>query len=320
MPGMNYCVAVKFLLAIGFMLVMCRPIMAQTNEVDWGAVMDSAQQWAQENLDDDVLQALQNVDRQKVEDFLNHYQEYLKGDYVLDMAQLNDAATAILPVLDAHEETRPYAAWLRSRLDYFEAADEMKSAMPAPVPVPGTNTAVLENPPFKTEQAVWNKAVAARPWPKAAAELVPKLKPIFAGEHVPAELVWLAEVESGFNPDARSPAGALGMFQLMPDTAKNLGLSLWPRDQRRQPEMAGQAAAKYLHQLHDRFGDWRLAVAAYNCGEGTVQKSLVRYHATSYEDIATHLPAETQMYVPKVEATIRHREGQELEKLVAPPE
>ena len=58
-------------------------------------------------------------------------------------------------------------------------------------------------------------------------------------------------------------------------------------------------------------------MAAYNCGEGTVQRLLKRYDATSYERIAPHLPAETQMYVPKVEATIRHREGAALEKLKA---
>ncbi len=132
---------------------------------------------------------------------------------------------------------------------------------------------------------------------------------------MPAELVWLAEVESGFDARARSPDGAVGMFQLMPATAKNYGLSLWPFDQRRQPEAAALAAAEYLHALHNQFGDWRLAVAAYNCGAGTVQKLLEDYHAKSYARIATHLPAETQMYVPRVEATILHREGRELEKL-----
>jgi membrane-bound lytic murein transglycosylase D len=108
------------------------------------------------------------------------------------------------------------------------------------------------------------------------------------------------------------------MFQLMPATAKSFGLSLWPRDQRKIPEVAAMAAAKYLRQLHAQFGDWRLAVAAYNCGEGRVQKSLERYGTKSYERIATHLPAETQMYVPKVEATILKREGLALEKLKAP--
>ena len=300
------------------LLFACGHVPAQTNDVDVSDMLDAVQQFAQDNLDPDVLHALQDVDQKQVEDFFNHYQEYLRGDYVPDMAQLKDAANTILPLLDAHEETQPYAAWLRSRLDYFEAADELKSAMPPPAPEPGKPLPNRANPSFKAEQELWIKKVNPRSWPKGAAEVVPRMKTIFAGEHVPTQLVWLAEVESGFNARALSPAGAAGMFQLMPATAKRLGLSLQPRDQRREPEVAAAAAARYLHELHQQFGDWRLAVAAYNCGAGAVQKLLERHHAKSYESIATHLPAETQMYVPKVEATILHREGMELEKLKAP--
>lgn len=307
-------------LAISLFLLSsaCAVAPAQTNEVDLGDVMDTVQQIAQDNLDPDVLRALQGVDQQQVEDFLNHYQDYLRGDYVFDVAQLKDAANAVLPLLDAHEETQPYAAWLRSRLDYFEVAEELKPAVPAPKPEPGKPLPPRPNPPFKAEQEIWIRKVTPRPWPKGAAEIVPQLKPVFASEQVPPELVWLAEVESGFDARARSPAGAAGLFQMMPATAKQYGLSLWPRDQRRQPKVAAAAAAKYLRELHDQFGDWRLAVAAYNCGAGAVQKTLERHHAKTYESIATHLPAETQMYVPKVEATILHREGAELEKLKAP--
>lgn len=288
---------------------------AQTNDLDLGDMLDAAQQFAQDNLDPDVLQALPTLDRETVEDFLKHYQDYLQGDYVLDLSQLQDAANVILPLLQAHEETRPYAAWLRERLDYFAAAEELKPAPPPRPPETGKPSPPPANPPFKSEQAFWNKKVASRPWPKGATEIVPEIKPIFASENVPPALVWLAEVESGFDAGARSPAGAVGMFQLMPATAKQFGLSLWPRDQRRQPAAAARAAAKQLHELAVKFGDWRLAVAAYNCGAGKLQKSLDRYHARSFAEIATHLPAETQMYVPKVEATILHREGLELEKL-----
>ncbi|MEI6196471.1 MAG: lytic transglycosylase domain-containing protein [Verrucomicrobiota bacterium] len=291
---------------------------AQTNNVDLEDLMDSVQQFAQENLDPDVLQALQSVDRTKVEDFLNHFEDYLKGDRVLDVAQLKDAANTILPLLDAHEETQPYAAWLRSRLDYFDAADELKSLAPPPKPEPGKPALPLPNPSFKTEQEIWIKKVSPRPMPKGADQFVPKLKTIFAGERVPPALIWLAEVESGFDARARSPAGAVGMFQLMPATAKDLGLSLWPRDQRKQMDPAARASARYLRQLHDQFGDWRLAVAAYNSGPGNVSRLLKRYQTTSYERIAPHLPAETQMYVPKVEATVLHREGLQLEKLKTP--
>jgi membrane-bound lytic murein transglycosylase D len=305
-------VALTILFASGWL------VPAQTNDMSLDDMLDSVQQFAQDNLDDDVLHALQQVDRAKVGDFLNHFQDYLKGDSVLDVAQLQDAANTILPLLDAHEETQPYAAWLRSRLDYFDAAEELKSLMPSPKPEPGKPLPPLPNPSFKTEQEIWIKKVLPRPWPKAAGQFVPKLKTIFAGEGVPSALVWLAEVESSFDASARSPAGAVGMFQLMPATAKQYGLSLWPRDQRRQTEPAAHAAAQNLRQLHDQFGDWRLAVAAYNSGAGTVQRLLKRYKTTNYERIATHLPAETQMYVPKVEATILHREGLELEKLKMP--
>lgn len=318
MAAMVYSSVVKFPVTLAILFAGGWLVPAQTNDLTVDDVLNSVQSFAQENLDPDVLRALQAVDRERVQDFLNQFQNYLNGDSVLDVAQLKDGANAILPLLDAHEETQPYAAWLRSRLDYFDAAEELKAITPAPKPVPDQPVPPRPNPSFKAEQAIWVKKVSPRPWPKAATPFVPKLKTIFTGEGVPAALVWLAEVESGFDAGARSPAGALGMFQLMPATAKQFGLSLWPRDQRRQPEPAAHAAAQDLRQLHEQFGDWRLAVAAYNSGAGTVTKLLKRYQTKSYERIAPHLPAETQMYVPKVEATILHREGLELEKLKMP--
>jgi membrane-bound lytic murein transglycosylase D len=311
---------VKRIVAILLAAFICRMAWAQTNEpsleIDVGAVMDSAQQWAQDNLDDNVLQVLNQVDRGKVEDFLKNYQEYLNGEYVLDLAQLRDGANTVLPLLQAHEETQPYAAWLQARLDYFDVAGEL-ATNPPPVIVPSTNATPKINPSFAQAEEIWVRKVSPRSWPKAAEKFVPQLKAIFNEEKVPAELIWIAEVESGFDATARSPAGAVGMFQLMPATAKDLGLSLWPLDQRKRVEPSARAAAQYLKRLRGMFGDWRLAVAAYNCGEGTVGRALKRYGATDYEGISRYLPAETQMYVPKVEATIRKREGAELMKLKA---
>lgn len=302
----------RFIAAI--LIFVCVSVSAQTNvaTVDVGGLLDSVQQWAQTNLDDDVLRALQEVDRTQVQDFLRHYQTYLNGDYVLDLAQLKGAATTVLPLLDAHEETQPYAAWLRSRLDYFEVTEKLQALAPS-----ATNV-ITPNPTYKQEQEVWVKKMSPKPWSEAAKEFVPELKPIFAAEGLPRELVWLAEVESGFDRRAESPVGALGMFQLMPETAKQYGLSLWPFDERKQVEPAARAAAQYLRHLHGRFKDWRLAVAAYNCGEGRVQKLLTAQKTKSYARIATLLPAETQMYVPKVEAVILQRERIRLDKLPAP--
>ena len=105
------------------------------------------------------------------------------------------------------------------------------------------------------------------------------------------------------------------MFQLMPATAKRFKLSNWPRDERFDPEKSGRAAAQYLRLLHNRFGDWRLALAAYNCGEQRVENLLKTSKTRSYDSIAARLPAETQMYVPKFEAVLLRREGKALAEL-----
>jgi membrane-bound lytic murein transglycosylase D len=311
----------KISLLLVLSLLACGQARAQEWELDTNALrqaFDIAGQWAEANLDEDALRVLADMDREKVEEFLRSFQRQLQSQYVLDLAALKDAANGILPVLESHEETQPYAIWLKARLDYFEVADELHRATPPPKIVPNQPPKPLPNPPPDLEREIWVTKISPRPLPKGADGLVTQLKPVFAGERVPTELVWLAEVESSFNVGARSPAGAAGLFQLMPATAQRFGLRRWPRDQRYQPEPSARAAAQYLRSLHGRFGDWRLAVAAYNAGEGRVQRLLDRYKTRSFDRIAPHLPAETQMFVPKVEATLLRREGVVLTKLNGP--
>jgi len=281
-------------------------------------VIQGAQQWAQENLDTNFLNSLPDVDGRVAQQFFRDVQQRFQGDYVADIASMRQAAQVILPLLENNADTQPYAAWLKSQMDYLDVANEIQIAIPPPQTETNQSPERAANPPPQKERELWVKKVANRPWPDSAKEYVPQLKPIFAAQNVPPQLVWLAEVESSFDRRARSPAGAAGLFQLMPDTAKRFGLSLWPRDQRFQPEPSATASAQYLKFLYDRFHDWRLALAAYNCGEGTVQKLLTRYKTQSYDDIAEHLPAETQMYVPRVEAVILQREDANLEQLSAP--
>jgi membrane-bound lytic murein transglycosylase D len=132
---------------------------------------------------------------------------------------------------------------------------------------------------------------------------------------VPQELVWVAEVESAFNPNARSPVGAAGLFQLMPATAKSLGLSAFPQDERYDPEKSAQAAAKYLGYLQGKFKNWPLSLAAYNVGEGRLRGLLDKHKARSFDAVSPYLPAETQMYVPRIEAVVLRREGRSLDQL-----
>jgi membrane-bound lytic murein transglycosylase D len=152
-------------------------------------------------------------------------------------------------------------------------------------------------------------------WPARSQALVSRLKPVFVAEGVPPELVWLAEVESRFNPQARSRVGAVGLFQLMPDTAEFLGLATAPRDERLDPEKNARAGARYLRYLYTKFRNWRLAVAAYNGGEGRVRRLLEKRAGQTLEDIATGLPTETRIYVLRVEAAVLTYEGALLSEL-----
>ncbi len=295
------------------------PLRAQNTEPSADDLISAAEQWAKENLDEDALRVLRNVDREKVKALLEQIQKEFESHYVLDLGALKQTAQAVIPLLEQYEETLPYALWLKTRLDYLEVADEFRALTPSPKPPPGQPAKPAPNPPPQKERELWARKVAQRPWPANAKPYVSRLKPIFAAEHVPEQLVWVAEVESSFDPRARSPAGAAGLFQLMPATAQRYGLrTMWPFDQRVKPEPSARAAAQYLQYLHARFGDWRLALAAYNCGEGAVRDLLRRHKAKSYDAIATRLPAETQLYVPKVEAMIFRREGIRLSDLRPP--
>ena len=273
----------------------------------------SAEQWAKENLDDDALRVLQNADREKVQNLLKQLQKQFHGNYVVDLAPLRATAKAILPLLESYEETEPYAVWLKARLDYLDVAEQFQLLIPPPKP--GRANRPAPNPTARREREVWVRKLAERPWPSHAKAYLPSLKQVFEAEGVPPQLVWVAEVESSFDPRARSPVGAAGLFQLMPQTAHRYGLRTWPLDQRLNPEASARAAAQYLRYLRRRFGDWRLALAAYNAGEGTVEELLARKKGASFDSISSRLPAETQMFVPKVEATVLRREGVQLAQL-----
>lgn len=125
---------------------------------------------------------------------------------------------------------------------------------------------------------------------------------------LPLELKYLPVVESGLDPNAVSKHGATGLWQFMLGTAKGLGMEVNSLvDERRDPYVASERAASYLKDLYAMYGDWSLAIAAYNCGPGTVNKAIRRAGGEAknhdFWSIYNYLPAETRGYVPMFIAT-----------------
>ena len=121
-------------------------------------------------------------------------------------------------------------------------------------------------------------------------------------EGLPLELKYIPVIESAMNPNAVSPAGAAGLWQFMLGTARGVGLEVNSLvDERRDPYRSSEKAAAYFKQLHDIYGDWSLAIAAYNCGPGNVNKAIRRAsnpERPDFWEIYNYLPRETRGYVP----------------------
>ena len=131
----------------------------------------------------------------------------------------------------------------------------------------------------------------------------PTLEGILEREGVPKSLIAVVLVESGAQPLALSPKQARGLWQLIPATARQYGLTVTAnKDERVHIEQSTRAAARYLRDLYQKFGDWPLALAAYNAGPDAVQRALQRGQVTTYSQIsaARLLPEETRNYVPAI--------------------
>lgn len=125
---------------------------------------------------------------------------------------------------------------------------------------------------------------------------------------LPEEISWLPLIESGFKTRALSPARALGLWQFIPSTGNKFGLNRNHYiDERMDPEKATRAAIDYLKELHNLFGDWTTAIAAYNCGEYRVLKTIRSQklnYLDNFWDLYQNLPQETARYVPRFLATV----------------
>ena len=260
--------------------------------------------------------------KEQWDEFAARLQHALESDDLEALVEYLPDARAALAALRTLPGYEDYAQWLQERIDYIEAAKDVATG-------PVKQSAEEKGGAAKTKDGaratasvphydLWLSRMIERPVPASAGKLLPVVQAAFEAEGVAPEIAWLAEAESTFNPNARSPVGAKGLFQFMPETAKGLGLSTFLPDERTDPEKSARAAARYLRELHGKFGEWPLAFAAYNAGEGRVRRLLKQKEATTFAGIAAALPSETRMYVPKVCATIAVRAGMTPERIPPP--
>ncbi len=147
----------------------------------------------------------------------------------------------------------------------------------------------------------------AHVWAKKSGRYAPAIKAELAKAGLPTDLVWLSLIESGHNPTIRSPAGAAGLWQFIPESGRLYGLTVdrWV-DERLDPLRSTQAAIRYLSDLHRRFGNWELAMAAYNMGYGGLSRAIRKFNTNDFWELSRYeagIPWETTLYVPKILAT-----------------
>lgn len=200
------------------------------------------------------------------------------------------------PVLSLEEKQRPPVLFLPPNIDTSR-------------PMATYDLPVTVNPPVQEWIAYFTgpgRKAFARGLERSTIYL-PMIRQVFTENDLPLDLAYLSLIESNFVVDAVSRARAVGLWQFMPHTARRYGLNIncWV-DERCHPEKATRAAAAYLKDLHAMFGRWNLALAAYNAGEGKIQRVLQKFQAFRFWDIADkqYLHQETRDFVPKFLAAL----------------
>ncbi|TMB46084.1 MAG: lytic transglycosylase domain-containing protein [Deltaproteobacteria bacterium] len=162
---------------------------------------------------------------------------------------------------------------------------------------------------LRSERPLWTTTQHAL---ARGAAYLPRLRDMFAEGGLPSSLALLPVIESGFGTDAGSPSGCRGLWQLKASTARRFGLVVnRRRDERLEPDLATRAAARYLALLHAHYGDWPLALAAYNVGEGRVDRARGRAPGASFWQLADdrRLPRASRDYVARFLALVRVVDG-----------
>lgn len=194
------------------------------------------------------------------------------------------------------EPDQALLAEIRTFLDENGMLGRLPGGVAADIPL-------VLNSPVKAYLIVFAKSKNFRASLARSKKYLPMIRQVFRRQGLPQDLIYLPLIESGFNPRARSPKEAVGMWQFVAATARRYGLKVNEKvDERCDPEKSTRAAARYLEDLYRQFGCWYLAAAGYNAGEKRVEGVVSRYGTRDFWAMAKGrlLPQETCNYVPQL--------------------
>ena len=156
-PIMRWCWSDPFLVLVTLVFLSAGSLAARADDpsVTLPELVHGAQQWAQDNLDSNMLNALPEVDERVVRQFFYEFQRRYQGQYVVDLAALRDTARTVLPLLESREETQPYAAWLKAQMDYLSVANEIRLTIPPPTVETNHPPPPVPNPTPQREREIW---------------------------------------------------------------------------------------------------------------------------------------------------------------------
>ena len=179
---------------------------------------------------------------------------------------------------------------------------------PAPAPASRSDFADLDHPrvEYHINRFTGEKRAEFASYLQRKSEYEEMIRAKLRRRGMPEELLYLAMIESGFNPQAHSLAQAAGVWQLIPETARRYGLRVDETlDERHDAEKSTDAALSYLSYLYNRFGSWYLAAAAYNAGENRISRLVEKGTDADYYRVWDQLPGETRDFVPAMVAAWR---------------
>jgi len=217
---------------------------------------------------------------------------------------VSEVCAAPNPVLHTHELLPPPAHEIVTDNPYLDGeAGGPEEALLPEIPIVVNNSVESFIRYFQTSGRPYFKK-----WLSRMGGYKELVEEILRKEGMPEDLFYVALIESGLNPRARSGRSAVGMWQFIRATGRRYGLRVdWWIDERMDPEKATVAASKYLKKLYERFGSWQLAMAGYNAGEGRIMRAIKRYKTDDFWQLARHrrpLKRETRQYVPKYMAAV----------------